>query len=83
MDLARFGALVGRLEQRARQQPGLYRAQVGAVAALGYLYVIGVLVLLAGVMVGLVYAAAQVRGGGALFIKLLLPVGGLAYLLLR
>src|SRR5262249_21584277 len=83
MDLARFEILVGRLEQRAQQRPRLYRAQVGAIAALGYLYVIGLLVVLAAVVAGLVYAATQVRGGGALFVKLLIPVGGLAYVLLR
>jgi len=83
MDPARFGTLVRALEQRAQRYPRLYRAQVAAVAALGYLYVGGVLLLLLGLVAGLVYAAIQVRGGGAVLGKLLLPVAGLAYVLLR
>ena len=79
----RFGTLVRTLEQRAQRYPRLYRAQVAAVAALGYGYVIGVLLLLLGLVAGLVYAAIQVRGGGAILVKLLLPVAGLAYVLLR
>ena len=46
MDPVKFGALVRSLEERARRYPRLYRTQVAAIAALGYAYVLGVLVLL-------------------------------------
>jgi Zn-dependent protease with chaperone function len=83
MDPARFGTLVRSLEQRAKRYPRLYRSQVAALAALGYLYVIGLLVALLGLVVGLGYAATHVGGGGAVFAKLLIPLIGLAYVLLR
>src|SRR2546426_8189058 len=82
MDPARFATMVRTLEQRARQHPKLYRLQVAALASLGYLYVFGVLVLVLGLIVALVYLALTVGGGGILA-KLLIPLCGLAYVLLR
>jgi Zn-dependent protease with chaperone function len=82
-DQVRFDAPVRTLEDRARRYPAVYRAQVAAVAALGYLYVLGLLFLLLVLVAGLVYAAAQVRGGAVVFFKLLVPVGDLGYVLFR
>ncbi len=77
-----YGTLVRALEQRARRYPALYRTQVAAVAALGYAYVVGLLLLLIGLVVGLGYLALY-AGGGAILVKLLLPIAALAYVLLR
>ncbi|MGH7631914.1 MAG: M48 family metallopeptidase [Gemmatimonadales bacterium] len=74
MDNAQFRALVARLEKRAAARPGVYRAEVGGLAALGYLYVVSVLALLLGLLAGLIALAAQVRGGGGLVGKLALPI---------
>jgi Zn-dependent protease with chaperone function len=83
MDPARFGALVRVLEQRSREQPKLYRAQVALVAALGYGYVFGLLFLLFGLIAGLGYGLSHVGGGGAILVKLMVPLLGLAFVMLR
>jgi Zn-dependent protease with chaperone function len=83
MDNEQFRSLVARLEKRAAQRPGLYRAEVGGLAALGYVYVVGVLALLIGLIIGLIALAAQIRGGGGLVGKLALPVAFVMYAILR
>lgn len=82
MDPVKFGALIRTLEQRSAQYPRLYRAQVGAIAAMGYGYIVAVLLLLVGSIVGLGYAATHL-GGAALALKLMIGVLGLGYLVLR
>jgi tetratricopeptide (TPR) repeat protein len=82
VDPAKFGALIRTLEQRSRQRPRLYRVQVGSLAALGYLYVVGLMSLLLASMIGLGYLAIYV-GGGAIAVKLAIPLGGLVYVLVR
>jgi Zn-dependent protease with chaperone function len=83
MDNAEFRDLVARLEPRAAAHPGAYRTAVGGLAALGYLYVLGILVLLLGLLAALVVLAAQVRGGGGLAGKLALPIVFVMYAIVR
>lgn len=68
MDDAEFGALVRRLEQRATAQPTGYRLRVLGLAALGYGYMVGVLLLLVALAVVLVLT---LRG---LAFKLVVPL---------
>lgn len=83
MDNAQFRDLVARLEKRAANHPGAYRAEVSGLAALGYVYVLGVLAVLVGMLVLLIVLAAQVRGGGGLVGKLALPVVLVLYAIVR
>ncbi|MEO8139158.1 MAG: M48 family metallopeptidase [Gemmatimonadota bacterium] len=68
MDDAAFAALVERLERRAAHAPTAYRLRVLGLAALGYGYMLGVLLLLIAVAILLV---ATLRG---LAIKLVIPL---------
>jgi len=73
MDAAAFRALVQRLEPGAAARPGLYKARVAALAALGYGYLLGMLVLLTATSVILIVAG---RGLGVkAAIPLLVVVG--------
>jgi Zn-dependent protease with chaperone function len=83
MDNARFRELVTRLERRAADRPSAYRAEVGGLAALGYLYVLAVLGLMVLLLVGMVVAAAQMRGGGGLVGKLAIPIVFVMYAIVR
>ncbi len=83
MDYAEFRALVARLETRAARRPGAYKLEVGGLAVLGYAYVLGVLALLVGLLVGLIALAASVRGGGGLVGKLALPIVFVMYAIAR
>jgi len=68
MDDAEFAALVRQLEQQAAAQPTAYRLRVLGLAALGYGYLLGVLLLLIALAVVLVLT---LRG---LSIKLVVPL---------
>ncbi|HEX2451805.1 MAG TPA: M48 family metallopeptidase [Gemmatimonadales bacterium] len=83
MDNARFRDLVVRLEQRAADRPAAYRAEVGGLAALGYVYVIGVLGLLIALLVGLIVLTASMRGGGGITGKLAIPIALVMYAIVR
>jgi Zn-dependent protease with chaperone function len=69
-----FETLVADLEDEANHNPNLYRLKLGAFASLGYLYIIGILLLLAGILVGLGYAVVVGGSGGAAFVKIAIPV---------
>ena len=45
MTQAEFDALAGRLETFAARRPGAYKLRVAGLAALGYLYIVGVLLI--------------------------------------
>jgi Zn-dependent protease with chaperone function len=62
----RLNALVARCEDEAERNPGLYRLKVGALAALGYVYIFGIPALLIGGGIVLGYAVAALAGGAAL-----------------
>jgi Zn-dependent protease with chaperone function len=54
-----YSALVSRLEKMAETKPASYRARVGALAVLGYAYVLGVMLLLLGALALLVWGSMQ------------------------
>src|SRR5512134_3475944 len=83
MDNTEFRALVARLERRAAERPGAYRAEVAGLAFLGYAYVFAVLAVLVALLVGLIALAAQIRGGGGLAGKLALPIAFVMYAIIR
>ncbi len=67
-----FDALVRKLEERAKINPGSYRLKVLLLAALGNAYLGVMLVLIAAVMLGLIASIAVLKG---LAVKLVLVVG--------
>ena len=81
----RFEALVRKLERHAKEQPRAYQAQVGLLAALGYVYIFGVVLLLLGLIGGLIGGVVVLcvwvgshpsAGAGMLnLLKLLIPLG--------
>jgi Zn-dependent protease with chaperone function len=83
MDNAQFRALVARLEQRAAAHPGRYRSEVAGLAALGYVYVLGMLAVLLALLAGLILLATQARGGGGLAGKLAIPIVFVIYAIVR
>lgn len=63
-----YEALVQRLEQQSKRSPRVYRAQLGAMALLGYGYIAGVLTLLL-VAVALLALLAVQRSGAMIALK--------------
>ncbi|HTE21250.1 MAG TPA: M48 family metallopeptidase, partial [Armatimonadota bacterium] len=61
MNREQYQALIRRLEEYARRNPGGYRLRVGLLAALGYGYLLFILAILAGLLAVLVLAFT--RGG--------------------
>lgn len=76
----RWRELAQRLESVARERPRAYRLRVAALAALGYGYLLGMLVVLLAATALVVLAALT---GHALLIKLALPLGALALAVVR
>ena len=75
-----WDALVRRLDAKAQSDPSGYRRRVGALALLGYgflLFVVVVLLALAALVV-----AAAMSGSGVL-LKLLIPIGALIFVIGR
>jgi Zn-dependent protease with chaperone function len=68
-----YSALVSRLETFAAAKPGSYRLRVGALALLGYAYVLGIILLLLTVLVLMVWGILETHAG-VLLVKLVLPV---------
>ncbi len=88
---AKFETLVRRLERYAKEQPRAYQFHVGALAALGYGYIFGVVLGLLALILGIIAAGIGIvvfigshpgEGAGAVgAIKVLIPLGiGLAAL---
>jgi len=55
MDEKKFASLVNSLEAFASKNPGAYKFRVGALGALGYLYLLVIVSLLLGIVAGLLY----------------------------
>lgn len=83
MKQADFDALVRRLEQVAASNPRAYHLKLGAFAALGYLYVLGMLLVLAALTAGLIASLLFTKGLALLVKKLVIPVVVLIGLILR
>jgi Zn-dependent protease with chaperone function len=75
-----WDALVHRIEPLARENPGRYAFRVGLLAALGYAYI--ALTLLVLVALGITVVVLALKGPG-LLIKLIIPIGALALIILR
>ncbi|MBA3330353.1 MAG: M48 family metalloprotease [Actinobacteria bacterium] len=80
MSEERWLELVERLEHRSQSDPRGYRRRVGLLAALGYAYLGLTLAAVAGLSAAVVYFAVT---GPALLLKLLIPLGALALVVLR
>lgn len=84
MTVAQFEALVRKLERSAKDQPKTYQMQVGLLAALGYVYIFGIVILLlaliGGILGGMLILTIWVSrnpstGMGALnLVKILIPM---------
>ncbi len=77
MKQAEFDALVARLEQSARVDPGKYRVRVFFLAILGYAYIGLVVAIVIGVLAGLTWAIVNAGSGGVLLWKISIPLGSL------
>lgn len=82
MEPARFNDLVASLSVKARANPAAFRRRVRLLVALGYAYVLGVLLLVLGAIVAIVISALVFKRG-YVAVKLLLVLVPLAYILLR
>jgi len=83
MTQEQFDELVQRLEREALDDPGRYRLRLGALASLGYLYVIGVLLVLIGAVALLAYLLIANRSSSFVIVKLLIPIVVLIGVVLR
>lgn len=92
MTEAKFETLIRKLERYAKEQPAAYQFHVGALAALGYAYLFGVVLALLGLIAGVIaggvaivfYVGTHGSGGAGAVgaVKLLIPLGiGLAALI--
>ncbi|HET8783359.1 MAG TPA: M48 family metalloprotease [Pyrinomonadaceae bacterium] len=79
MEEKEFSALVDRLESYARVSPGGYKLRVALLAALGYVFLIGVVVAIVVLVLTVIYFA----GLNWLVVKVLLIPLGLAAIVLR
>lgn len=75
-----FDALVGRLEERARQNPARYKLNVYLLALLGNVYIGAVLLLVIALLAGLVASVTTFR---ALAVKLILVVGVFLWMVVK
>ena len=80
MERQEFETLIGRMEVLAAQHPVAYQRRVFAVAALGYLYLGVVVVVLAAIFIALLAAVATLKW---LALKLLVIVGAPLWLIVR
>ncbi len=69
-----FDTLVERLEKEAARDPRAYQLKLGAFGALGYVYVLAIVLLLLALVAGLVYLIVARRGASAFALKFAIPV---------
>ena len=81
MDDERWQALVRRLEPQARARPVAYRRKVVLLAILGYAFIASLLLVLFGFAAVVVYLA--LTGTVILLLKLLIPIGGVFFVIAR
>jgi Zn-dependent protease with chaperone function len=75
-----WGQLVRRLEPEARANPTAYARKVALLGALGYVFLGAALLVLTGLTALVVWAAVA---GSAVLLKFLLPIGAVAFIILR
>jgi len=76
-----FVALVRKLEPEARARPRAYRRKVILLAAFGYAFIAGALLVFVGLAGGIVYLLTL--GFGLLVLKLLIPIAAVAWAIVR
>jgi Zn-dependent protease with chaperone function len=81
MTSEQWDALVRRLEDQAKENPGGYRLRVGLLAALGYAYILAALLLLAAAAVAVVLAVFASHT--VILGKFLIPLAVLALIIFR
>ena len=81
MTSEQWEALVRRLDGEAKANPGRYRLRVGLLAALGYLYILGAVLVIAGAAAAVVFAI--VESHTVVLGKLLIPLIALALIIFR
>jgi Zn-dependent protease with chaperone function len=79
MEEKEFSALVNRLEDYARENPGAYKLRVALLAAVGYVYLLGIVVAIVALVITVIYFARV----NWVVIKILLIPLGLAAVVLR
>jgi Zn-dependent protease with chaperone function len=82
MDPVRYNAIVARLEELARANPRGLRRRVVGLVALGYGYVLGVLLLVLASIVALVLTVGATHSGAAA-VKVLIGLLALAWLIVK
>jgi Zn-dependent protease with chaperone function/phage gp36-like protein len=80
MTQERFDELVGRLESSAKRSPGSYKLKLMTLAALGYIYIFGILVVLIAILIAM---ALSVLSGKFLVLKLFIPLFFLIYAIVQ
>src|SRR5580698_1167477 len=80
MERAEFESLIERMERIAQERPVQYRRRVFGLAALGYGYLLFVVVVLLGLSALSIWSLVYLKAAG---IKLLIIIGALLYAVLR
>ena len=83
MDPVRYNRLVERLEAISRTSPTALRRRVAALIALGYAYVLTILLGLVAALVAVVWIAVASGSGGAWALKLVVALGVVTWLIAR
>jgi Zn-dependent protease with chaperone function len=79
----RYAPADDRDDRTAPQPTGSYKVRAFLLSLLGYAYIFGILALALALIGLLVLTFARFRHGGAVLVKLALPLGGLALVILR
>jgi Zn-dependent protease with chaperone function len=80
MDRTEFESLVNRLEHKANERPGLYRAQVFGFAALGYAFLAALVLALLALSIGAALSVVYLKAAG---IKLFFVVSAFLWVVVR
>lgn len=83
MEPERYNQLVTELEELSRRDARWLRKRVLLLIALGYAYVLGILLAIVGAAAGAIWLAATVRSGGGVVGKLVLALVVVAVLIVR
>lgn len=83
MDPTAYRQFVARHETLSRTGPARLRRRGLAFVALGYAVVLGILAIVVALIAGSVYLAVQGRGGGAVFVKVVIFAGALGIVIVR
>src|SRR5579871_1355914 len=83
MKSEQYEALITRLEAYVRNHPAPYRLRVGALAALGYVYILAILCIVLALLIGTIWLMISSGRGNAAEIKIVIFLFLFAGLILR